>query len=248
MSDEAPSGPDVPAILAARDVTRARLAPTGKDLEHLLLKLHKQSAIAQKNARESHAKLRAEPHRRLEQGQTLEIHGNEVVVSVVTTRERIGAMEADSNEVKVEAMAQRDGRAPDAHARGPPAGREHRRVHRTPRAGRGHRTARRARRGKAGADSRCLIQAVMWYGSDLSRRLRYLALHSQPTRQAMRAYVRSQPVDVIAVGPKPMSGDSSPIWDWMENDPTAFVRVHGDDAHREVLVYRVVRGPGLSTR
>ena len=91
-------------------------------------------------------------------------------------------------------------------------------------------------------------QSHLLYGSDLSRRLRYLALHSQPTRQAMRAYVRSQPVNVIAVGPQPMSGDSSPIWDWMENDPTAFVRVHGDDAHREVFVYRVVRGPGLSTR
>ena len=91
-------------------------------------------------------------------------------------------------------------------------------------------------------------QSHLLYGSDLSRRLRYLALDSQPTRQAMRAYVRSQPVDVIAVGPKPMSDDSSPIWDWMENDPTAFVRIHGDDVHREVLVYRVVRRPGLSTR
>jgi hypothetical protein len=91
-------------------------------------------------------------------------------------------------------------------------------------------------------------QSHLLYGSDLSRRLRYLALHSQPTRQATRAYVRSQPVDVIAVGPKPMSDDSSPIWDWMENDSTAFVRIHGDDVHREVLVYRVVRRPGLSTR
>ena len=107
MSDEAPSGPNVPAILAAREVTRARLAPTGKDLEHLLMRLHRQSAKAQQKARESHAKLRAELHRRLEEGETLVIHGNEVVVEKVTTRELIGAMEADSNEVKVEAMAQR---------------------------------------------------------------------------------------------------------------------------------------------
>ena len=107
MSDEAPSGPNVPAILAAREVMRARLAPTGKDLEKLLMRLHRQSAVAQKRARESHAKLRAELHRRLAEGQTLVIHGNEVVVEVVTTRELIGAMEADSNEVKVEAMAQR---------------------------------------------------------------------------------------------------------------------------------------------
>jgi hypothetical protein len=107
VSDEAPSGPNVPAILAAREVMRARLAPTGKDLEKLLMRLHRQSAVAQKRARESHAKLRAELHRRLAEGQTLVIHGNEVVVEVVTTRELIGAMEADSNEVKVEAMAQR---------------------------------------------------------------------------------------------------------------------------------------------
>lgn len=94
-------------ILQAQDAVRARLAPTGKDLEKLLMRLHRQSAKAQQNARKSHAKLREELHRRLEEGETLVIHGNEVVVEKVTTRELIGAMEADSNEVKVEAMAQR---------------------------------------------------------------------------------------------------------------------------------------------
>jgi len=94
-------------ILQAQNQVRARLAPTGKDLERLLMRLHRQSAIAQKRARESHAKLRAELYRRLEEGQTLVIHGNEVVVEVVTTREIIGAMEAENNSVKVEAMAQR---------------------------------------------------------------------------------------------------------------------------------------------
>ena len=107
MSGEASSGPNVPAILAAREVMRARLAPTGKDLERLLVKLHRESAIAQRKARESQAKLRAELYRRLEEGQTLEIHGNEVVVSVVTNRELIGMAEMESNSVKVEAMAQR---------------------------------------------------------------------------------------------------------------------------------------------
>lgn len=37
----------------------------------------------------------------------LVIHGDEVVVSMVTNRELIGAMEAESNLIKVEAMAQR---------------------------------------------------------------------------------------------------------------------------------------------
>jgi hypothetical protein len=107
VSDEAPSGPNVPAILAAREVMRARLAPNGKDLEKLLMRLHRQSAHSQRKAREQTAKLRAELNRRLEEGQTLVIHGNEVVVEVVTTREIIGAMEAENNGIKVEAMAQR---------------------------------------------------------------------------------------------------------------------------------------------
>jgi hypothetical protein len=96
-----------PGVIAEVDRVRAILAPTGADLERLLLKMHRQSVVAQKKARESHAKLRAELHRRLDEGETLVIHGNEVVVEKVTTREIIGAMEADSNEVKVEAMAQR---------------------------------------------------------------------------------------------------------------------------------------------
>ena len=96
-----------PGVIAEVDRVRAILAPTGKDLEKLLIELHTQSAMAQKRARKSHAKLRKELHHRLEEGETLIIHGNEVVVEKVTTRELIGAMEADSNEVKVEAMAQR---------------------------------------------------------------------------------------------------------------------------------------------
>ena len=100
-------GSNVPAILEARAAVRAVLAPNGADLEALLMRLHEQSAQSQRKARKSQQKLRDELNRRLDEGQTLVIHGNEVVVSVVTNRELIGAMEAESNLIKVEAMAQR---------------------------------------------------------------------------------------------------------------------------------------------
>ena len=96
-----------PGVIAEVDRVRAIMAPTGKDLEALLMRLHRQSAHSQRKARKQTAKLRAELNRRLEEGQTLVIHGNEVVVEVVTTSELIGAMEAENNSVKVEAMAQR---------------------------------------------------------------------------------------------------------------------------------------------
>ena len=94
-----------PGVIAVVDRVRAIMAPTGKDLEKLLIRLHLQSAHSQRKARRQTAKLRAELNRRLEDGQTLVIHGNEVVVEVVTTREIIGAMEAENNGIKVEAMA-----------------------------------------------------------------------------------------------------------------------------------------------
>ena len=94
-------------ILQAQDAVRARLAPTGKDLEALLMRLHRQSAHSQRKARRQTAKLRAELNRRLLEGQTLVIHGNEVVVEVVTNSDLIRAMEAENNGIKVEAMAQR---------------------------------------------------------------------------------------------------------------------------------------------
>jgi|KBSSwiStaDraftv2_1062776.scaffolds.fasta_scaffold348612_1 hypothetical protein len=96
-----------PRVEEARAAVRALLAPTGKDLETLLINLHRESAQSQRKARKSQQKLRDELYKRLEEGQTLVIHGNEVVVSVVTNRELIGMMEAESNLVKVEAMAQR---------------------------------------------------------------------------------------------------------------------------------------------
>ena len=63
------------------------------------MRLHRQSAQSQRKARKQTAKLRAGLNRRLDEGQTLVIHGNEVVVEVVTTREIIGAMEAENNSV-----------------------------------------------------------------------------------------------------------------------------------------------------
>ena len=96
-----------PGVIAEVDRVRAIMAPTGKDLEALLMRLHEQSALSQRKARKSQQKLRDEFYKRLGEGQTLVIHGNEVVVSVVTNRELIGVMEAESNLIKVEAMAQR---------------------------------------------------------------------------------------------------------------------------------------------
>jgi hypothetical protein len=96
VNADTPSGPNVPAILAAREAVRAILAPNGADLEALLMRLYRQSAQSQRNARKSQQKLRDEVYQRLE-GQVME----------VTNRELIGLMEAESNLVKVEAMAQR---------------------------------------------------------------------------------------------------------------------------------------------
>jgi hypothetical protein len=95
------------AILTARDDIRAVMAPTGADLERLLMALHRQSAVSQKRARMSQGRARAELYRRLE-GKIFEIDGTgEVVTAIVTTRELIGLVEAESNIVKTEAMAQR---------------------------------------------------------------------------------------------------------------------------------------------
>ena len=94
-------------ILVAQTAAKARLAPTGADLERLLITLHTASAQAQRRARSSASKARAELYRRLRTGQTLVVEGREVVVAVVTNRELIGMVEAESNQVKTEAMAQR---------------------------------------------------------------------------------------------------------------------------------------------
>jgi len=84
-------------------------------------------------------------------------------------------------------------------------------------------------------------QMHLLYAGDLGRRLRYLALDTQRSREAMLAYVLSQSVDVVAVGPKFWTDDQSPVWSWLEDQPTAFVRVHGGDIGRDVFVYRLLR-------
>jgi hypothetical protein len=94
-------------IMAAREAVRAVMAPTGADLEQLLMRLHRQSAKAQRSARRSQRAAREEITRRLE-GKVLELdETGAVVVAVVTTRELIGLVQAESDIVKTEAMAQR---------------------------------------------------------------------------------------------------------------------------------------------
>jgi hypothetical protein len=95
---------------------------------------------------------------------------------------------------------------------------------------------RRARVGFWGSHKNYLL-----YGRDLSRRLRYLALDQQPTWQDMAQYVRAQPVDVVAVGPKVQS---SPVWEWLADHPETFTRIHGEDILGDVVVYGVIRGTG----
>ena len=94
-------------ILAARDVIRAQMAPTSADLERLLMKLHRQSARSQRKARQSQQRAREALYERLG-GKVIELDDTgAVVVAIVTTRELIGVIEAESNIVKTEAMAQR---------------------------------------------------------------------------------------------------------------------------------------------
>ena len=81
-------------------------------------------------------------------------------------------------------------------------------------------------------------QSYLLYGGDLRRRLSYLALDGERTAGDMIRYVRTQPVDVVAVGPR---FGSSPVWDWLAEHPEAFERIHGRDVDEEIVVYRVVR-------
>jgi hypothetical protein len=71
-----------PRVEEARAAVRALLAPTRKDLEVLLINLHRESAQSQRKARKSQRKVRHEVYLRLERE-----------VAEVTTRELIGMME-----------------------------------------------------------------------------------------------------------------------------------------------------------
>ena len=75
-----------PGVIAEVDRVRAILAPTGRDLEALLIALHRQSAQSQGKARKSQQKARDELYRRLE-GQVVEVDSAGIVVVMpVTTR------------------------------------------------------------------------------------------------------------------------------------------------------------------
>ena len=93
-------------VEAARSAARAALAPTGDDLEALLIRIHQESARHQAKARRNQERARQEFLKRLE-GVPVEQDGRQVVVSMVTTREVIRMLEAESNLIKVEALAQR---------------------------------------------------------------------------------------------------------------------------------------------
>lgn len=93
-------------VEAARSAARSALAPTGHDLEALLIRIPHESAKHQAKARRNQERARQEFFKRLE-GVQVEQGGRQVVVSRVTTREVIRMLEAESNLIKSEALAQR---------------------------------------------------------------------------------------------------------------------------------------------
>ena len=95
-----------PVVEQARSAARAALAPTGKDLEALLIKIHRESGENQAKARRNQDEARRELDKRLE-GTPVEYNGETVMVTTVTTREILAAFKAESDIVKVEALAQR---------------------------------------------------------------------------------------------------------------------------------------------
>ena len=66
----------------ARSAARAALAPTGKDLEALLVKVHRESAENQATARRNQDEARKELDKRLE-GTPVEYNGETVLVTTV---------------------------------------------------------------------------------------------------------------------------------------------------------------------
>lgn len=86
--------------------------------------------------------------------------------------------------------------------------------------------------------------SYLLYGKRLQRTLLYLPLHKYATTDDMLQYLCAQPVDVIAVGPLNQgSSAESPVWTWLMKQPQHFERLHGEDIHQDVLVYRLSR-PG----
>ena len=95
-----------PVVERARSAARAARAPTGKAHEALLINVHLESAVNQREARRKQAAVRCELNKRLK-GIPAEVNGETVMVTTVTTREILAALKAESDVVKVEAMAQR---------------------------------------------------------------------------------------------------------------------------------------------
>ena len=90
----------------ARSAARAALAPSGKDLEALLIDLHRESAENQATARRDQDEAREEFAKRLD-GTPIEYNGEVVMVTTVTTREIVAALKAETDILKAEALAQR---------------------------------------------------------------------------------------------------------------------------------------------
>ncbi|MGH7369195.1 MAG: ArnT family glycosyltransferase [Candidatus Rokuibacteriota bacterium] len=83
-------------------------------------------------------------------------------------------------------------------------------------------------------------KGYLLYGQALRRPLHSLALHAPSTWEEMLAYVRTEPVDVIAVGPL---FEQSRLHGWLSlvaNHKSGLQRIHGDDVRNDVLVYRVL--------
>jgi hypothetical protein len=86
-------------------------------------------------------------------------------------------------------------------------------------------------------------KTYLLYGHALRRPLHSLALRAHPTWDAVLAYVRAAPVDVVAVGPMI---DQSPGWRLiyrLADEGSGFQRIHGEDVRQHVLMYRVLPRP-----
>lgn len=81
--------------------------------------------------------------------------------------------------------------------------------------------------------------SYLLYGKRIQRPLTYLALGAQHDADEMLRYLRAQPVDVIAVGPRSEYTATSPVWDWLVEKAGEFDRLSGEDLSRDVIVYRL---------
>lgn len=83
--------------------------------------------------------------------------------------------------------------------------------------------------------------SYLLYGKRFQHSPRYLPLNAQGSSDGMLRYLRAQPVDVIALGPRTKFNESSPVWTWMAEKGRQFERLHGKDARDDIMVYRLRR-------